>query len=535
MTFNNRLILLGLAAPAAAIMIGLFSLASEWHLTRLIDANVELGKALKQHVEGDMMHGAIRGDTLKAMLASHTTGIDADSVRNELDTHCERMTSIIEHNMTLELPPVIKTAMEDAKPVLARYQREAKLLTEAALSGSKEPQAALQSFEDAFLALEARNDSISSLLERGIDEGNTEIRQWLWMSKFMMFALVFLIGGGTLLAGRALGTRIRSSLGGDLEDAMALTSKLATGDLNVKVTLKSGDHTSMLGQIRELRENLSRIINETRSKLSQEVPGLTSAAQRTREDMQCQQSETVKILVATNQLAEASNEVARSAAQAAEASQSANQHAQRGHGTVTEAMRSNKALANHMANAAHVVGKLEEGSRQINTIVEVIRTIADQTNLLALNAAIEAARAGEQGRGFAVVADEVRTLAGRTQTATQEIGDIINRLAEASQRVVQSIQEGEQLAETSVAHVNEVGRLLDTIIGSIEIIDAMNGQIASASGEQHSVAQSISHSLESLSDRASEATQAADQTMHAATEMQDVVEYLERMVKGQRG
>ena len=107
----------------------------------------------------------------------------------------------------------------------------------------------------------------------------------------------------------------------------------------------------------------------------------------------------------TNQLAEASNEVARSAAQAAEASQSANQHAQRGHGTVTEAMRSNKALANHMANAAHVVGKLEEGSRQINTIVEVIRTIADQTNLLALNAAIEAARAGEQGRGFAVVAD----------------------------------------------------------------------------------------------------------------------------------
>ena len=198
-------------------------------------------------------------------------------------------------------------------------------------------------------------------------------------------------------------------------------------------------------------------------------------------------------------------------------------------------MRSNKALANHMANAAHVVGKLEEGSRQINTIVEVIRTIADQTNLLALNAAIEAARAGEQGRGFAVVADEVRTLAGRTQTATQEIGDIINRLAEASQRVVQSIQEGEQLAETSVAHVNEVGRLLDTIIGSIEIIDAMNGQIASASGEQHSVAQSISHSLESLSDRASETTNAADQTMHAATEMTEVVAYLERMVKGQRG
>jgi methyl-accepting chemotaxis protein len=286
----------------------------------------------------------------------------------------------------------------------------------------------------------------------------------------------------------------------------------------------------MLAAIAQMRNNLTHIIRDTQQKLSAVVPELTTTAESMRSDMKRQVQETSEVLSATSQFALASQDVARSAVNAASASQDANQRAKQGQLTVNDAMHSNRELASHMGNAADVVMRLDEGSRQITTIVEVIRTIAEQTNLLALNAAIEAARAGEQGRGFAVVADEVRTLAQRTQTATQEIGEIITRLADASQRAVDAIRKGEGLAEISVEKVNHVGNLLETIVESIAIIDTMNAQIASASEEQNVVAQNISGNLQNLSDRATDASLATDQTMHAVKEVNVVVEQLRVMV-----
>ena len=194
----------------------------------------------------------------------------------------------------------------------------------------------------------------------------------------------------------------------------------------------------------------------------------------------------------------------------------------------------NRPLARHMQNAGSVVEKLNEGTQQITTFVEVIRTIAEQTNLLALNAAIEAARAGEQGRGFAVVADEVRTLAQRTQGATQEIEQIISTLVKSSSQATDSIRTGGSLAEASAGRTEELGQLLDTINRSIASVDEGNTQIATAAEEQSYVTQNINSNIERIASIASDATAAASRTMRAVHQVNGALAQLEKMVMAGR-
>jgi len=237
-------------------------------------------------------------------------------------------------------------------------------------------------------------------------------------------------------------------------------------------------------------------------------------------------------MAATRDMATSIEEVAHSAEQAASASQGAKREAESGRSVINSAIDANRELSAHMENAAEVIRRLNDGTEKIGTFLNVIRTIAEQTNLLALNAAIEAARAGEQGRGFAVVADEVRTLAQRTQQSTKEIQDIINSLEHSTREAVNVIQVGRGLSEQTLEQVGNAGGSLEAITSAVDIIDSMNAQIAAAVEEQSHVAREISSKLDSVAQLASSANSAAEQSIGASRQVDVVVGELKQLLAG---
>ncbi|WP_395168553.1 methyl-accepting chemotaxis protein [Piscirickettsia salmonis] len=210
------------------------------------------------------------------------------------------------------------------------------------------------------------------------------------------------------------------------------------------------------------------------------------------------------------QISAAINEVEASAQNATNAAQEASQKAQDGQNVVAKTTSAINNLSKEVTAASEVIGKLAQDSEGIGTVLDVIRGIAEQTNLLALNAAIEAARAGEQGRGFAVVADEVRTLAQRTQQATQEIQEMIEKLQSNASDAVNTMEHGRNSADTSVQQAAEAGKSLDSITDAVKKIISTNTTIFSAAKNQSEITQRLNEQLKKLTqEEVSEETSAA--------------------------
>ncbi|MDD4862908.1 MAG: methyl-accepting chemotaxis protein [Alishewanella agri] len=189
-----------------------------------------------------------------------------------------------------------------------------------------------------------------------------------------------------------------------------------------------------------------------------------------------------------------------------------------------------EALAQEVENSAQVISRLSEDSTQIGSVLDVIRGIAEQTNLLALNAAIEAARAGEQGRGFAVVADEVRTLASRTQASTLEIQSMIERLQTDASNAVKAMQQGQVQAQQGLSQAAQAENALQTISQSVTRINDMNIQIATAAEEQSSVAEEINRNIVNISQSADATAEGAKQTASAGDELAKLAARLQNLV-----
>ena len=244
-----------------------------------------------------------------------------------------------------------------------------------------------------------------------------------------------------------------------------------------------------------------------------------------------QQQEIDQLASAMNEMAATAGEIARNASQAADAAHSADKEAQQGRNVVNEAVRAINALAEKVRESDVIITQLEGDSDRIGTVLDVIRGIAEQTNLLALNAAIEAARAGEQGRGFAVVADEVRTLASRTQASTQEIQAMIEELQERTKVAARTMQEGSEHAVSGVEKVTRSGEALQQIAKAVSIITDMNNQIATASEEQSAVAEEINRNVVSISDLANAAFDHAGGTLRTSEALHELSQELDEQVQ----
>lgn len=306
------------------------------------------------------------------------------------------------------------------------------------------------------------------------------------------------------------------------------------GDLTRRLDDSGNDEISQLAHGFNLFacivQNMVRQIGSYTGTLSVEAERLTVVTKETSRGADQQQDEIDQVVTAVTELAQTGLEVARNASMAAVAANEADEAATKGRLVVGHTIESIDGLAGEVEKAAAVINQLEKDSESIGGVLDVIKGIAEQTNLLALNAAIEAARAGEQGRGFAVVADEVRTLASRTQQSTSEIQQMIERLQTGSANAVKVMNHSREKAEATVGQAAKAGTSLDAITASVRIINERNTEIASAAEEQNAVASEINQKIISISKFTDQTAAGAQQTASASTELNKVADNLKASV-----
>jgi len=257
---------------------------------------------------------------------------------------------------------------------------------------------------------------------------------------------------------------------------------------------------------------------------------LSAISGQTSDNITRQLSETEQVATAINQMNSTVHEVARNAGEASTAANEANSQSDAGNQIVGNVMSDIQSLANDVQQTGDIIHDLETESENIGSVLDVIKGIAEQTNLLALNAAIEAARAGEQGRGFAVVADEVRSLAQRTQQSTHEIEEMIERLQGGTRSAVNAMENGRQRADAAVERATEATRALAQITEAVARINGMNTQIAAAAEEQGAVAEEVNRNVTTINTIANENTEGAQQTSSASGELSHLATELQSMV-----
>ncbi|GMR08931.1 MAG: hypothetical protein BMS9Abin26_1941 [Gammaproteobacteria bacterium] len=320
-----------------------------------------------------------------------------------------------------------------------------------------------------------------------------------------------------------------------LHAVISVVRAIATGDLTVKSEENvSRDETGQLtAAMGAMIDNLGIMvveINNTTEKLGGASDILTMISDKTSKGIQQQLSETEQVATAINELNSTALEVARNASDAADAARQANSEAKQGEQISEQLLTVISNQSDEVRSAASSLSELQQKTEQINTIIGVINGIAEQTNLLALNAAIEAARAGEQGRGFAVVADEVRTLATRTSESTSEIDTVIRQFKEGVNSAVSTMSVAMEEAGKTVKFVGETTSRLTGIAESVNTIDNMVTQIATATEEQTAVIEEINRNVVSIKTIAEDVTESSEQNASTTGEISQLAITLGQLV-----
>ncbi len=306
------------------------------------------------------------------------------------------------------------------------------------------------------------------------------------------------------------------------------------GDLTMRLDENGKDEIAMLAIAfnrfaAKVRNMVAQVAGST-AQLASAAEELDTITRETTEGVLQQQNETEQVATAMNEMTATVQEVARHAGEAAAFAQSANQESVSGKNIVSETTSVINKLAAEIEQSANVINELESDSENIGSVLDVIKGIAEQTNLLALNAAIEAARAGEQGRGFAVVADEVRTLASRTQKSTEEIQNMIERLQKNSRQAVEVMQASKECAGASVEKASEATTSLIAITQAVTNISDMNVQIATAAEEQSSVSEEINRNISNINDVVRQTAEGTGQISEASSELAQLSNNLQLLV-----
>ncbi|MGD9860476.1 MAG: methyl-accepting chemotaxis protein [Marinobacterium sp.] len=309
---------------------------------------------------------------------------------------------------------------------------------------------------------------------------------------------------------------------------------IASGDLTRAIDTSSrneiGDLFRSLQEMQQTKRNMIRSLMESSSQLASAAEELNSVTDESQRGLQQQSDQLQQAATAITELSTAVDDVAVNAVTTSEASQASNQLAEQCREGVRGTTTDIHAVAENVEHTAKQVAELAENSRNIGQILDVIHNVAEQTNLLALNAAIEAARAGEAGRGFAVVADEVRTLAQRTQSSTSEIERLIQAMREGTDNVMQSMQTSRERAERTLQGANAASTALEEIFQSIGQINDRNLVIASAAEEQAQVAREVDRNLVNIRDLSTQTAAGANQTSAASRELSRLAVEMHDMV-----
>jgi methyl-accepting chemotaxis protein len=391
-----------------------------------------------------------------------------------------------------------------------------------------------QGFYDKTTGLMAQtyqlSDATLAFLDRQLQQRLGENRQQMILlisALAAVFLLIFYLYGGFYVSTRTTLRRLG-----------LIMDKVAAGDMTATFVAHSRDELGELGRvfngtvakIHDLIEKVGQTVIEVERQSAQ----VESVSSLSNQAVAGQRSQIEQVATAMNQMSATAHEVARSAAAAVHSAQSVNQETVNGRGLVQSQQGSIARLAGEIDQSVQVINQLATDSAAISRVLDVIKSVAEQTNLLALNAAIEAARAGEQGRGFAVVADEVRTLAQRTQQSTEEIAAMILRLQSGVGAAVKAMGVSHEMATGTVGQSEQVQQALENILGAVGLIVDQNQQIAAAVEQQTAVAHDIDQNIVEINLAGERTADGASQTEHASRQLSAQVVELQQLISAFR-
>jgi methyl-accepting chemotaxis protein len=527
-----RLVLLIVTSLLTALLVSLVSYVGNLHMASAVSDNAVSMSALRNHMEADMMHDALRADVYSAMLVGlgKSTSTAAEA-RSSIEEHARHFREVLEENLKLPINPTLRSALEQIKPSLETYINAGERIVGLALDNPDAAQQELGTFNSAFSQLETQMAALSELIEANTRETSAGTEAAIRNANIAL--------GVVLLAGLLLllveGRWVIRSILGPLKTASRIAESIAHGNLSEPISEPTGkdEASALIRTLATMQRDLRNMIDVVRSNahgVSGMSEQLSHGCHQVADSSQQQSVAASTMAAAASQMTASIEEITRHAERALSMANQAENLAKEGGGVIHQVVSDMDDIARSAQQSAQVIRTLDQESEGIFNIIQVIKSIADQTNLLALNAAIEAARAGEQGRGFAVVADEVRSLAARTSASTQEIAAMVARIQHSTREAVSSMEAGVAQVDKGMAVTAEVERAIREILEATLSTTQLVNDITRTIGEQSLASNEIAHQVEMIAGMSEGNSRVIGQTATTTDELSSLAGQLAQSV-----
>nr|WP_273820825.1 methyl-accepting chemotaxis protein [Pseudomonas asplenii] len=532
MSIRLRLYLLIGSGLLTVLVMGLVGYLGNLRMAQATSDSEVSMTLLRNHLEADMMHDALRADVLSAMLVGLGKSASSDTeVRDSLTEHAKHFREVLEENLKLPVNDTLKAALNQIRPSLETYIGAAEHIVDLAIANPDGAQQQLGSFNSAFSQLEDAMAKLSELIESNAQSSGEGTRHTINNANLVL--------AGVLVAGLLLllvqGRWVINGIMGPLQAASRIAADIAHGDLSTKIDepRQQDEAARLIRNLATMQRDLRSMIEVVRSNahgVNDMSEQLSGGCHQVAGSSQQQSEAAGTMAAAASEMTASIEEITRHAERALDMANQAEALAKNGGRVIHQVVSDMDDIARSAQQSAQVIRTLDKESEAIFGIVQVIQGIAEQTNLLALNAAIEAARAGEQGRGFAVVADEVRGLAGRTSASTQEIADMVLRIQSSTREAVSSMEAGVAQVDKGMAVTAEVERAIREILEATLNTSQLVNDISRTIGEQSLVSNEISHQVEKIADMSAGNNRVIGQTAEATDQLSSLAGKLSQSV-----
>ncbi len=527
-----RLMLLIATSLLTALIVSLVSYVGNVRMSGAVSDSAVSMSALRNHLEADMMHDALRADVYSALLVGlGKSTSSADEVRASIGEHAAHFREVLGENLKLPLNPTIKSALDQIKPSLDTYISAGERIVGLALDNPDAAQQQLGTFNSAFSQLEEQMAALSELIETNTQQTSQGTEAAIRNANIALGAVLI----ASLLLLLAQGRWVILSIMGPLKTASRIAESIAHGNLSEPIIEPSGkdEASALIRTLATMQHDLREMIDVVRRNahgVSGMSEQLSHGCHQVADSSQQQSVAAGTMAAAATQMTVSIEEITRHAERALGMANQAESLAKNGGQVIHQVVSDMDDIARSAQQSAQVIRTLDQESENIFNIIQVIKIIADQTNLLALNAAIEAARAGEQGRGFAVVADEVRSLAARTSASTQEIAAMVARIQNSTREAVSSMEAGVAQVDKGMAVTADVERAIREILDATLSTTQLVNDITRTIGEQSQASNEIAHQVEMIAGMSEGNSKVIGQTANTTDELSSLAGRLAQSV-----